>query len=307
MRQSLLVIDSGSTHCFLDQSLVQALQLPMDHKPTMRVLVASGRLIKCIGICQKVSIFLGEHRFCIDFLVIPLGGFEAILGVNWLRKLGPIRWDFEHMSMDFLYEQPIFLQGAAKNQHSHKSLAASAHVQDNRSARLSELLSEFSEVFTDPPSRGYNHRIILEQGTDPVVVRPYRYAHAQKDELEKQCAEMLTKGFIRHSNSPFSSPVILVPKSDHTWRFCVDYRALNAKTVKDKFPIPIIEELLEELFGARFFSKLDLRAGYHQIAMDPESISKTAFRTHHGHSTYPESISKTAILGLLMPRLPSKP
>jgi hypothetical protein len=96
-------------------------------------------------------------------------------------------------------------------------------------------------------------------------MRPYCYAHLQKAGLEKQCAEMLVQGVIRPSSSAFSALVILIKKADDSWWLCVDYRALNEKTDMDKFPIPIVEELLDELRGAQFFTKLDLRSGYHQV------------------------------------------
>jgi len=152
---------------------------------------------------------------------------------------------------------------------------------------LQALLAEFDDLFSTPvglpPPRSLDHRIHLLPNTPPVAVRPYRYAQLLKDEIEAQCQAMLDQGIIRASTSAFSSPVLLVRKRDGSWRFCVDYRALNNNTVRDKFPIPIVEELLHELKDAIFFTKLDLRSGYHQVRMHPDDVAKTAFRTHHGH------------------------
>jgi hypothetical protein len=120
-------------------------------------------------------------------------------------------------------------------------------------------------------------------GVQPVNVKPYRYSPQQKDEIEKQIKEMLKQGIIQPSHSPFASPVLLVKKKDGSWRFCVDYRHLNAVTVKNRYPMPIVDELLDELAGAQFFTKLDLHSGYHHIRMVPQDESKTAFKTHSGH------------------------
>lgn len=114
-------------------------------------------------------------------------------------------------------------------------------------------------------------------------MRPYRYTPEQKDEIEAQVKEMLRLGLIVPSTSAFSSPVLLVKKKDQTWRFCIDFRHLNAITLKTTYPMPIIDELLDEIAGSRWFSKLNLRAGYHQIRLRPEEEHKTAFKTHSGH------------------------
>lgn len=152
---------------------------------------------------------------------------------------------------------------------------------------IQPLLDQFSPVFTAPeglpPRRSYDHTIPLMPGARPVTIRPYRVAPHLKTEIETQVSELLQSGMIRPSNSAFSSPVILVKKKDHTWRMVVDYKHLNALTLKGKYHLPVIDELLDELAGASWFSKLDLKAGYHQIRLAPVEEYKTAFQTHNGH------------------------
>jgi hypothetical protein len=155
---------------------------------------------------------------------------------------------------------------------------------------IQKLLDQYSQIFSKPvelpPRRDCDHSIPLSPDAKVVNQRPYRISHHQKNALEEIIKDLLQKGVIRDSASPYSSPVVLVKKRDNTWRKCTDYRKLNMQTIKNKYPIPIIEDLLDELHGAALFSKIDLRSGYHQVRMKEEDISKTAFTTHQGHYEY---------------------
>ena len=131
------------------------------------------------------------------------------------------------------------------------------------------LISQFFSLFETPPGlplkKSHEHHIPLTYKTQIIRVKPYRYPIIQKNEIEKMLREIKNTRIIRNSNSHFASPVILVKKKDGTWRMCVDYKQLNKLTVKDKFPIPLVKKLLDELTKACWFSKLDLRSVYHQI------------------------------------------
>lgn len=150
---------------------------------------------------------------------------------------------------------------------------------------------QFEHLFLEPhglpPTRGvFDHRIPLKEGASLVSIRPYRYPLKQKDIIERLTEEMLNSGIIQHSCRPFASPVVLVGKKDGAWRLCVDYEELNKHTIKDKFPIPVVEELIDELAGSVIFSKIDLWSGYHQLRVCDEDVYKTAFKTPSGHFAF---------------------
>ncbi len=143
---------------------------------------------------------------------------------------------------------------------------------------LKNILENNSKVFETPkglpPICDHDHAIHLIPRSVPPNITPYRYPHAQTSEIECMVAEMLEVGIIQLSQSSFSASVLLVDKKDESWHMCPYYRELNKLTIKDKFPIHVIDELLDELHGAIYFTKLDLHAGYHQIRMKTEDIPK---------------------------------
>jgi hypothetical protein len=138
------------------------------------------------------------------------------------------------------------------------------------------------ELLGMPPDRDIEFAIELQPGTAPISKRPYRMPPTELAELKKQLQELLDKGFIRPSTSPWGCPALFVKKKDESLRMCVDYRPLNAVTVKNKYPLPRIDVLFDQLVGAKVFSKTDLRSGYHQIKIRTSDIPKTAFSTRYG-------------------------
>jgi hypothetical protein len=275
------LLDTGSTHNFIGEDAARRTSLTIQPRPRLTATVANGERILCPGVIRGAPIVIAGVEFFVDFFVMPLAGYDLVLGTQWLVTLGRVEWDFQARTMSFSRRDRAICWTDVATARAPRLTAAAAH-----DYLLDELLAAFNDVFAAPtglpPVRARDHAIVLKPGAAPVAVRPYRYLAAHKDELERQCSEMMGQGIVRRSDSAFSSPVILINKPDGSWRFCVDYRALNALTIKDAFPIPVVDELLDELKGARFFTKLDLRSGYHQVRMKPADIHKTAFRTHDG-------------------------
>jgi hypothetical protein len=215
-----------------------------------------------------------------------------VLGVEWLRTLGPILMDFKELTMQFQQAgQKYQFQGLTAGspeiisshrmenilKKGHSGIIAQLHsiqVVETPSVHLDlqAILSKHQAVFSTPqglpPSRGvHDHSIPLVPGSLPPNVLPYRHTFSQKNEIEKIVQELLQVGVIHPSTSPYSSHVVMVLKKEGTWCMCPDFRALNNLTIKDKFPIHVIDDLLDELSGAQYFTKLYLCSGYHQIRM----------------------------------------
>ena len=157
------------------------------------------------------------------------------------------------------------------------------------SPEMKSLLEEYCDVFPDelpaglPPSRSVDHAIELEPGTTPPFKQVYRLSQEELQALKTQLDELLKKGHIQSSKSPYGAPVLLIRKKDNMLRMCIDYRALNQITIKNRYPLPRIDDLLDQISGSVIFTKIDLRTGYYQIRVKAEDVPKTAFRTKFGH------------------------
>ncbi|XP_071900942.1 uncharacterized protein [Coffea arabica] len=255
-----ILLDGGSTNCFIRSAIAQlhpdCLQ---NHKP-FKVRITDGKELTCNQWIPNMKWDMQGHNFTQNVYVLDLEPYDLILGVDWMKHYGPMTFDFKELTLSFDKEgETVLLQGDA---HTAKDI--------------------FKEPTSLPPVRELDHQIPLMPDAKPFKINPYRYPHMQKSEIERQIKDLLQSGIIQPSHSPFASPALLVKKKDGSWRLCIDYRQLNNLTIKYKFPIPIIDDLFDELHNARIFSKLDLRSGYHQIRMNPSNVPKTAFRTHSG-------------------------
>ena len=153
---------------------------------------------------------------------------------------------------------------------------------------LPRVVCEYEDVFPEklprlPPYRDIEFTIELHPGTSPISMTPHRMAPAKFQELKVQLQELLDKGFIRPSTSPWGAPILFAKKRDKTLRLCVDYRQLNRATIKNKYPLPRIDDLFDQLRGARVYSKIDLRASYHKLRIRETDIPKTTFRKRYEH------------------------
>lgn len=308
----LVFFDPGARANFISPALAAKLGIrPEEMGPVGQADLA------CPGHSEPVTPILGKLRIHIqsyvdteDFHIMPLEGCDVLLGIPWCHRKHAVLDTFNRtitlVHRDKTHVLDVKLKGESvpvvsasaitsvmKNHLSAYLIFAKAanEVESNVSA-LDEsriaFLNKFSDCFSDslpeelPPERPEDHAIDLIPGISPPNRPPYRVSAAQQKEIMTQVNELLEKGLIQPSSSPFCSPVLLVQKKDGSWRMCIDYRALNKNTIKNRFPIPRIDDILDRLQGAGMFSRIDLKSGYHQIRIRPEDIHKTAFRTTFG-------------------------
>ncbi|GJY77704.1 putative reverse transcriptase domain-containing protein [Tanacetum coccineum] len=215
-----------------------------------------------------------------------LGSFDVIIGMDWLAYHRAVIDCYEKIVRIPLPNGKIL---EVQGERPEKDLRPLACIKaDEKKLDDIRVVHGFPEVFPDdllglPHEREVEFRIDLIPGASLVVRSPYRLAPSEMLELSNQLKELQEKGFIRPSHSPWGAPVLFVKKKDGSMRMCIDYRELNKLTIKNRYPLPRIDDLFDQLQGACCFSKIDLRSGYHQLRVREEDIPKTAFRTRYGH------------------------
>ncbi|XP_060210958.1 uncharacterized protein LOC132637972 [Lycium barbarum] len=311
----IVPIDTGSTHSFVDLIVLKKINKQAQFlSKTMKVVVANGQILTCDKICTGFNWKMQEEGFIFDIRVLKIGGCDMVLGMDWIDMIAPIILNTRPLSLSFLKEgKMITLLGMTRKQNisqvdsnelykmlklgicdimAKMCMISQGHSSGGGNQAGKGKLVTF-DVFQAVLREGKEKGNIKEQqintdseekvlGAQPFNLRPYRYSFDQKNAIEGIIQDILKAEIVMPSQSPFASPALLVKKKDSTWRLCVDYKRLNSMTVKNKYPIPIIEDLLDELNGANVFSKINLRAGYHQVRMKVSDEHKTSFRTHHG-------------------------
>src|SRR3954465_12445423 len=236
--------------------------------------------------CYQMSLAIGQHVFPSDLIILKSQGLDIILGMDWLAKYQGV---IDYASRSITLRTPTGLKIKYVSKYMHKQ--AQVNYLKEGSLEDVRVVRDYPDVFPDelpgmPPDRETEFLIDLIPGTGPIAKRPYMMTANELAELKEQIKELQAKGFIRPSSSPWGAPVLFVEKKDGTLRMCVDYRSLNEVTIKNKYPLPVINDLFDQLEGACVFSKIDLRSGYHQLKIREGGIPKTTFTTRYGLYEY---------------------
>ncbi|GJU82254.1 putative reverse transcriptase domain-containing protein [Tanacetum coccineum] len=307
-----MLFDSGADRSFVSTTFSALLDVaPSTFDTSYAVELANGRISKTNVVLRGCTLGLLGHPFDIDLMPVEIGSFDVIIGMDWLTKYHALIVCDEKVVRIPYGNEVLIIRGdncdngsklniisctktqkyIEKGCQVYLAQVTSKKAEDKSEERRLEdvpIVREFPEVFPEdlpglPPARQVEFQIDLVPGAAPVARAPYRLAPAEMQELSTQLQELSDRGFIRPSSSPWGAPVLFVKKKDGSFRMCIDYRELNKLTVKNRYPLPRIDDLFDQLQGSRVYSKIDLRSGYHQLRVREEDISKTAFRTRYGH------------------------
>nr|GEW26961.1 putative reverse transcriptase domain-containing protein [Tanacetum cinerariifolium] len=260
--------------------------------PDSNVVTADGRIIGLNTILRGCTLNLLNHPFNINLMPVELGSFDAIIGMDWLAKYQAVIACAEEIVCIPWGNETLIIHGDGSNQGNATRLniilctKTKKYMMKGFPIFLAHVTTK--KVFLEdlsglPPTRPVEFQIDLVPGATPVVRAPYRLVPFEMKELSEQLKELSDKGFIRPSSSTWGAPFLFVKKKDGSFRMCIDYRELNKLTVKNRYPLPRIDDLFNQLQGSSVYSKIDLRSGYHQLRVREEDIPKTAFRTPYGH------------------------
>ncbi|GJS30631.1 putative reverse transcriptase domain-containing protein [Tanacetum coccineum] len=288
-RYASILFDTGADRSFVSTAFSSQMDITpstLDHYYDVEL--ADGRIIGLNTILRGCTLNLLSYPFNINLMAIELGSFDAIIGMDWLAKYQAIIVCAENIVRIPWGNETLIVHGDESNQ-GHEARLHIISYSKTQEYMLKGCPVFLAHVTTNedfpslPPTRQVEFQIDLVPGAAPVARAPYRLAPSEMKELSEQLKELSDKGFIRPSSSPWGAPVLFVKKKDGSFRMCIDYRELNKLIVKNRYPLPRIDDLFDQLQGSSVYLKIDLRSGYHQLRVREEDILKTAFRTRYDH------------------------
>ena len=304
---SYTLVDQGATHSFASKKFLDRFQIktqPLEGR--MRVSFLVGDPLFSNKVVRDSIVLIEGQEFPTDLVALDMRDFDVVLGMDWLShhrstldcykkevkfhrpgklevKFNGIRRELSSNMISAMVAQRMLRKGC-------QGYLAYVVETEKEGTMVDEIpvVREFLDLFPDdiaglPPKREVEFTIDLIPGSEPISIPPYRMAPAELRELKAQLEELLSKGFIRPSISPWGAPVLLVKKKDGSLLLCIYNRQLNRVTIHNQYPLPRIDELFDQLQGSRVYSKIDLRSEYHQLRVQESDIPKTAFRTRYGH------------------------
>jgi hypothetical protein len=283
----IILFDSGALHDFISSTCVKKVMLSMVATEAPYVISTPGGQVDADRIVRKAPLELVGRVFSTGLIVLKGQGLDVILGMSWMKLHGAvldIAGRLVHLDSP-VYDKVVLYLPAVSH------IKASLHHVVELKLKDIHVIQEFSDVFPNdlpgmPAKRVIEFKIELQPGTTPISKAPYKMSHVELKEFKIQLQGLLDKGYIHPSISPWGCSALFAEKKDKELHLCVDYCPLNVVTIKNKYPLPRIDILFDQLVGAQVFFKIDLCSSYHQIKIHAKDIPKIAFTTRYGLFEY---------------------